>query len=134
MERFIATQSKTNEALNGSINQLNSKFNAMASHQKVMDTQITQIAQQVSHLSRPQGHLPGQSETNHLSHINALSVASEGVKESPVMILQEAVVVPDSARTHEQKEEGKLSSNGKIIPPPPVRPYQPPAPYPQRVA
>jgi len=55
IERFIVAQSKTNEALNESINQLNSKFDAMASHQKVMDIQIAQIAQQVSHLSQPQG-------------------------------------------------------------------------------
>jgi len=53
MERFIITQCKTNEAINESINQLNSKFDTMASHQKTMDTQIAQIAQQVSHLSRP---------------------------------------------------------------------------------
>jgi len=40
MERFIATQTKTNKALSESINQLNSKFDAMASHQKAMDSQI----------------------------------------------------------------------------------------------
>jgi len=51
MERFIATQTKTNEVLSEQTNQLNSKFDAMASPQKVMDTQITQIAQQVSSLS-----------------------------------------------------------------------------------
>ena len=38
------TQTKTNEALGESINQLTSKFDAMASHQKAMNTQITQIA------------------------------------------------------------------------------------------
>ena len=40
IERFTATQSKTNEVFSEQINQLNSKFDAMASHQKVMDTQI----------------------------------------------------------------------------------------------
>ena len=64
MEQFITSQTKTNEALSASINQLTSKFDAMASYQKVMDIQIAQTAQQVSHLSRPQGHLPGQPETN----------------------------------------------------------------------
>jgi len=37
MERFITTQTKTNEALGESINQLTSKFDVMASHQKAMD-------------------------------------------------------------------------------------------------
>jgi len=50
------------------------------------------------------------------------------------MVLQETVAVPDSVGTDEQKEKGKLSSNGEVVPPPPVRPYQPPAPYPQKVA
>ena len=40
MVQFIATQSKTNESLSASINLLTSKFDAMATHQKVMDTQI----------------------------------------------------------------------------------------------
>ena len=43
IEQFIATQTKTNEALSASINQLNSKFDVMAAHQKAMDTQIVQI-------------------------------------------------------------------------------------------
>ena len=41
MERFIAAQTKTNESLSASINLLTSKFDAMATHQKAMDTQIT---------------------------------------------------------------------------------------------
>ena len=64
MERFIATQSKTNEALGESVSQLSSKFETVTTHQKMLENQIAQIAQQVSHLSRPQGHLPGQPETN----------------------------------------------------------------------
>jgi len=81
------TETKANEALGESINQLTSKFNAIASHQKVMDTQITQITQQVSHLSQPQGHLPGQLETNSRDHINAISMMEEGLEKNPVMVL-----------------------------------------------
>jgi len=73
----------------------------MATHQMAMDTQITQIAQQVSHLSRPQGHLPGQPKTNPKGHINAISVMGEGFEESLVMVLQEIVAVPDSVGTDE---------------------------------
>ena len=53
MAQFIVVQTKSNETLSASINQLTSKFDTMATHQKAMDTQIAQIAQQVSHLSRP---------------------------------------------------------------------------------
>jgi len=45
IERFIATQTKTNESLGESINLLTSRLDAMAAHQKTMDAQIAQIAQ-----------------------------------------------------------------------------------------
>jgi len=44
MEHFIATQSKTNETLSESINLLTSRVDAIAAHQKTVDTQIAQIA------------------------------------------------------------------------------------------
>jgi len=44
MMQFVMTQSKINEILTASINQLNSQFEAMTAHQKAMDTQIAQIA------------------------------------------------------------------------------------------
>ena len=93
MEQIIATQTKTNENLSASIDLLNSKFDATATHQKAMDTQIAQIAQQVSHLSRPQGHLLGQPETNPRGHVNAISTVRDGLEESLVMVLKETVSV-----------------------------------------
>ena len=59
----------------------------MATHQKAMDTQIAQIAQQVSRLSRPQGHLLGQPETKLRGHVNVVSTVRGGLEESPVMVL-----------------------------------------------
>jgi len=45
MKQFIAAQNKINEFLSASINLLTSKFDVMTTHQKAMDTQISQIAQ-----------------------------------------------------------------------------------------
>jgi len=103
----------------------------MATHQKTMDAQI---AQQVSHLSRPQGHLPSQPETNPRGHINAISSIGEGLEESPVMVLQEVVTVPHSGGKERAKREENPNSIGKTSHPLPARAYQPPVPYPQRVA
>ena len=89
MERFIVTQTKTNEVLSESVNQLNSKFDSMATHQKMMDNQIAQIAQQVNQLSRPQGHLPGQSETNPKGQIKAITLRSGRELEGPVVPMRE---------------------------------------------
>ena len=72
MERFIATQAKTNEALGESISQWTTKFETITTHQKMLENQIAQIAQQVSHLFRPQGHLPSQPETNPKGQMNAI--------------------------------------------------------------
>ena len=103
----------------------------MATHQKVMDHQI---AQRVSHLSRPQGHLSGQAETNPRGHVNAISIVRDRLEESPVMVLQEAV----SASAPEKAD--RLQSEGRSTPvemediAPPIRPDQPRVPYPQRLA
>ena len=131
MEHFIGIQSKTNETLSESINLLTSEGDAMAAHQKTMDTQI---AQQVSHLSRPQGHLLGQPETNPRGHVNAISAMGEGLEESPVMVLQEVAPIPDSAETQGKKKEENLSSARDPSPPPPARTYQPIVPFPQRLS
>ena len=122
------TQTKTNEVLSISIHQLTCKFETIASHQKAMDTQIAQITQQVSY----QGHLLDQPEINPRGHINTLFAVGERLEESPVMILHETVSVPDSTGTDERKEDESLSSNEKVSPSPPICPYQPPAPFPQR--
>ena len=130
MECFIATQTKTNESLGESINLLTSRLDAMAAHQKTMDAQITQIAQYVSHLSQPQGHLPSQPETNPRGHTNAISTIGKGLEETPMRVLQEVTPVPDSAGTEGKKKEENLSFVGDLSPPPPVRTYQPPVPFP----
>jgi len=132
--KFVTTQSKINEILTASINQLNSQFEAMTAHQKAMDTQIAQIVQQVSQLSRPQGHLPSQVETNPRSHVNAISTVRDGLVESPMMVLQEGVLAPVPEGTKGRRKEGKSTPSGMEGTPPPIRPYQPRVPYPQRLA
>jgi len=106
----------------------------MPVHQKTMDTQIAQIAQQVNHLSRPQGQLLGQTKVNPRRHVNAISTMEEGLAESPVMVLQEVIPIPDSTGTEGQKKkEESMSSTEEATPTPPTRSYQPPVPYPQRL-
>ena len=43
---------------------LSSKFETMFTHPKIMQNQIAQIMQQVSHLFRPPEHLLGKPKTN----------------------------------------------------------------------
>jgi len=76
IERFIQTQSKTDEALGESMGQLNAKFESLSTHQMMMETQLAQIAQKVSHLSRPPRHLPDQLEANPKGHMNTITLRS----------------------------------------------------------
>ena len=121
MERFIASQTMTNETLTESVQLLTSRVDSMAAHQKTMDTQIAQIAQQVSHLSRPQGQLPGQPEVNPRRQVNAISTVGAGFEESPVMILQEVVPVPDSAGTRGREKNEDLGPTEESCPSPITR-------------
>ena len=105
----------------------------MATHQKAMDTQIIQIAQQVSHLSRPQGHLSGQVETNPRGHVNAISTVRVGFEESPVIVLQEIVSAPVSVGAERQQKKGRSIPIEMESPEPSIHPYQPRVSYPQRL-
>jgi len=59
----------------------------------------------------------------------------EGLEKNPIMILQETVAVPKSVGTTEQNEEEDLSSNTKSISTALVAcHYEPPIPYPQKLA
>jgi len=131
MPQFLEGQAKTNEAIAASISQLTSKFDAMATHQKAMDHQI---AQQVSHLSRPQGHLPGEAETNPRGHVSAISTVRDRLEESPVMVLQEAVSAPAPEKADRLQSEGRSTPVEMEDIAPPIRPDQPRVPYPQRLA
>ena len=130
MEHFIVTQTKNNESLGESVNLLTSRLDVMAAHQKTMDAQIAQIAQQVSHLSRPQGHLPSQPETKPRGHVNGMPMMGERLEESPVMVLQGAVSIPDSVGTEGKKRKESLSSVGETGPSTFARSYRPSVPFP----
>ena len=128
MAQFLEGQAKTNEVVAALISQLTSKFDAMATHQ------IAQIAQQVSHLSRPQGHLPDQAETNSRGHVNAIPTMRVGFEEGPVMVLQETVSTPVFVGAEGQHSEGRSTPIEIEDTAPPIRPYRPRVPYPQRLA
>jgi len=49
----------------------------------MMETQLAQIGQQVSHLSRPQGRLSGQPEANPKGHINVIILRSGKQLDEP---------------------------------------------------
>jgi len=62
--------------LNDSLTKLNAKVDSFATHNKMFETQISQVAQQVATSSQTPGIIPGQTEANPKAHVNAISLGS----------------------------------------------------------
>jgi len=80
MESYVMNQSKQlqelknqTEFLNDSLSKLNTKVYSIATHTKMLETQISQVAQQVATSSQTPGVFPGQTEANPKAHVNAIS-------------------------------------------------------------
>jgi len=80
MESYVINQSKQlqelknqTEYLNDSLSKLNTKVYSIATHTKMLETQISQVAQQVATSSQTPGVFPGQTESNPKAHVNAIS-------------------------------------------------------------
>ncbi len=55
--------------LNDSLAKLTSKVDSIATHNKMLETQISQVAQQMAASSQTTGIFPNQTETNPKGHI-----------------------------------------------------------------
>ena len=66
--------------------------------------------------------------------MNAISTVRDGLEESPVMVLQEAASAPVPVGTERHQSEGRSTPSEMEGTAPPIRPYQPRVPYPQRLA
>ena len=90
MENYAINQSKqlqelktqTGFLLNDSLSKLNTKVDSIATHTKMFETQISQVAQQVAVSSQTPGVFPGQTETNPKAHVNATSFGGSNLEET----------------------------------------------------
>lgn len=69
-------------SLNDSLSKLNTKVDSIATHTKMLETQISQVAQQVATSSQTPGVFPGQTETNPKAHVNAISLGGNKLEET----------------------------------------------------
>jgi len=83
MESYLMNQSKQLQELknqtrflNDSLTKLNTKVDSFATHNKMLKTQISQVAQQVAASSQTPGVFLGQTEANPKAHVNAISLGS----------------------------------------------------------
>ncbi|XP_058726309.1 uncharacterized protein LOC131597641 [Vicia villosa] len=153
MENFIATQTQTNKDFlnqnvhnNEQIKQLETKVDALATHNKMLETQISQVAQQQAPTAAPAGTFPGQPQLNPKGHAHAIILRSGKEMDEPTdpRLKNPAMFQRPSKTTEEESGPKDKSSNPKekedkdgeteekeapyVAPPP----YKPPIPYPQR--
>ena len=81
MENFIANQAQQNkEFLNQNVHTgeqlklLANKVDALATHNKMLETQISQVAQHQASSAAPAGTFPGQPQPNPKGHANAITL------------------------------------------------------------
>ncbi|XP_050919410.1 uncharacterized protein LOC127136946 [Lathyrus oleraceus] len=142
MENFIATQVQTNKYFlnqnthtSEQIKQLANKVDALATHNKMLETQISQVAQQQAPTVAPAGTFPGQPQPNPKGHANAIILRS-GTKldrpidprtQNPSMHQDPGKVTEKEDEQEEDKNEEAVEKEEPYVPPPP---YKPPIPYP----
>ncbi|XP_045827939.1 uncharacterized protein LOC123919930 [Trifolium pratense] len=147
MENFIALQTQTNKEFlnqnihtNEQIKQLTSRLELLTTHNKMLETQIAQVAQQQASTSAPAGIFPGQPQPNPRGHVNAVILRSGTQYDGPAdPRTKNPTMQPNSDKTTEKESEPKEKEDSgeetkekekPYVPPPP---YKPPIPYPQRL-
>ncbi|XP_010669123.3 uncharacterized protein LOC104886363 [Beta vulgaris subsp. vulgaris] len=125
---FMAQQGKQNEKTDNAIQQIQAQ-------NKLLESQISQLAHQVGQLSKAPGHFPGNSEQPSKGHINAVilrngkELQDHPLKEPSKRTVEEMVQTEKAVENEIIEEEKKKEPT-----PTPIRPYTPPVPFPQRLA
>ncbi|XP_058725551.1 uncharacterized protein LOC131596831 [Vicia villosa] len=157
IESFIVSQSQinkgfenqnihTNEQMkqtNDQLKHLSNKIDALATHNKTLETQITQVAQQQAAIAAPAGSFPGQPQPNPKGHVNAVILRSGTNYDGPAdpridnSAMRQNPIKQTEKKDKPEEESKKDTDNEAVekeepyVPPPP---YKPPIPYPQRLA
>ena len=135
MENFIATQAQTNkEFLNQNIHtseqikQLVNKVDALATHNKMLETQISQVAQQQAPTAAPAGTFPGQPQPNPKGHAHAIILRYGTEYDGPIDPRAENPAMSQSSRktTEEESEPKEKEKVGDGETEEKEKPYVPP--------
>ncbi|XP_050914685.1 uncharacterized protein LOC127129574 [Lathyrus oleraceus] len=140
-ENFILAQTQQKKEflnqdihINELIKQLGTKVDSIITHNKMLETQISQITQQQAPQAIPGGKFPGQPQPNPRGKANAITLRSGTTYDEPVKLtlsepeaFEKKIVSIDEVEGHKDKGEDK----DKVYVPPYL--YKPPISYPQRL-
>lgn len=149
MENFINSQAQQNKEFENQnahtsemMKQLSNKFDDMATHNKMLDTQISQVDQQQTAIATTTGAFPGQPQPNQKGHANAITLRSGTELDEPIdPRIQNPVMYQNSSKRSEKvneptkdgKKDESEEAKDKETPYVPLPPYKPPVSYPQRL-
>ncbi|XP_058784357.1 uncharacterized protein LOC131659141 [Vicia villosa] len=150
---MTTTQTQTNKVFlnqnvhtNEQIKQLATKVDALAIHNKMLETQISQVAQQQAPTAAPAGTFPGKPQPNPKGHAHAIILRSgremdkptdprlknSAMFQSPSKTTEEESGPKDKPSNPKKKEAKEGETEEKEAPYVPPPPYKPPILYPQR--
>jgi len=134
MENHVMNQSKQIQELKtqtgfliDSLIKLTSKVDSIVTHNKMLETQISQVAQQVVASSQTPGIFPGQTEVNPKTHINVITLRDGKQLEDLVV---KTTTIESEIESDEHQSEKVIGESKKPIVP---TPYKPKIPFPQRL-
>ncbi|XP_050919459.1 uncharacterized protein LOC127137002 [Lathyrus oleraceus] len=139
MENFMNAQASQNKEFANQnahtsefMKQLSNKFDDMATHNKMLETQISQVAQQQDAIADLAGAFPGKPQPNPQGHANAITLRSGTELDEPIdPRIQNPTMYQNSSKgtekVNEPTNDGKEDESGKAKDKEP--PYAPPPPY-----
>ncbi|XP_058774816.1 uncharacterized protein LOC131649088 [Vicia villosa] len=148
VEKFILAQTQQNKEFHNQnnhiidlITKLGTEFDQVITHNKMLETQISQIAQTPGAQTMLGGQFPGQTQPNPKGQANAITLRSGTAYDGPKNPTlsapekhEENVVPTDQVEKPEestkQPNQGVETKDKDYTPPPP---YKSPIPYPQRL-
>jgi len=135
LEKYVMDQSKQFQEiknqtgfLNDCLVKLTSKADFIATHTKMLENQISQVAQQVATSSQTPGVFPSQTEINPKGRINATTLRDGKILEDPVV--KSKIIEGEIKSEKPQSEKAIGESDEPIVSPP----HKPKILFPQRLA
>jgi len=103
--------------LNDYLAKLNSKVDSIATHTKMLETQISQVAQQVATSSQTPGIFPGQTEANLKAYTNDITLRDGKQLEDPIV----KTTTIEGEESDKPKSEKALGKSEKSLDSPPFK-------------
>ncbi|KEH26645.1 hypothetical protein MTR_6g065930 [Medicago truncatula] len=127
MENYVINQSKQLQE-NDSFVKLTSKVDSISTHNKMLETQISQIAQQVATSSQTSEIFPGQTKANPKGLINAITLRDGKLLQDTVV---KTKTIEGKIKSEKPQSEKAIGDSDKPIVSPP---HKPKIPFTQRIA